>query len=458
MALGDAAVGLLRGKELARGFFDAAHGRLVAGEDTEVVLLAQAVEELLHLLGRDLRVRADDEQHAASAHAVGDLFQPRQRQHVIVAGLARRLEHLAQAVPDQIVDLILRRVVGQALQELGQVLLAVEIVATFGRVMQIPGDLLQLLEGGQELGRLAQRRDEALDHFLAREALHGIDRGGEAGGEQQRADLGGGFLAGLQVDDLGVSRGCASQRSFAITSRMPEISVSLSRTSGMDEVEVLRADEEDVIGLALPDGLEQTGDQLDQAARLLELLVFLEQGDDVLQARMERVGGGDLVGDGLGPAAGRLGLGGFFQLPAEGVGDVLDLGLVGQRREEALAQDVVDLVRGEIHRRDVAFLAAELGARVFEGAVDEPRAGVIGRGEVGDDDADILLLAGGREQVGEGARGDVGDRAVAYLLRVEVVEVGRHLVEQDEDGLARRRTASASPFRPEPWGRSSRTL
>ena len=40
-----------------------------------------------------------------------------------------------------------------------------------------------------------------------------------------------------------------------MTSRMPEISVSLSRTSGMREIEVLRADEEDVVGLAFPDGL-----------------------------------------------------------------------------------------------------------------------------------------------------------------------------------------------------------
>ena len=119
----------------------------------------------------------------------------------------------------------------------------------------------------------------------------------------------------------------------------------------------------------------------------------------------------------------------------------LDLGLVGQRREEALAEDVVDLVGGEIHRRDVAFLPAQLGARVFEGAVDEPGAGVVGGGEVGDDDADVLLLAGSREQVGEGAGGDVGDGAVAHLLRVEVVEIRRHLVEQDEDGRARRQKA-----------------
>ena len=203
----------------------------------------------------------------------------------------------------------------------------------------------------------------------------------------------------------------------------------------MREVEVLRADEEDVIGLAVPDRPEQTRNQLDQAAGLLELLVLLEERDDVLEPRVERVGRGDLVGDRLGTAVGGLGLGGFFQLAAEGVGDVVDLGLVGERLEETLAQDVVDLVGGEIDRRDVALLAAELGARIVERAIDEPGAGVVGRREVGDDDADVLLLARRRQQIGEGAGGDVGDRAVAHLLGVEVVEVGRHLVEQDEDRL-----------------------
>ena len=157
----------------------------------------------------------------------------------------------------------------------------------------------------------------------------------------------------------------------------------------MDKVEVLRADEKDVVGLALPDRPEQARDQLDQAAGLLELLVLLEQRDDVLEPRVERIGRGDLVGDRLGAAVGGLGLGRLFQLAAEGLGDVFDLGLVGQRLEEALAQDVVDLVGGEIDRRDVAFLAAQFRAGVFERAVDELRAGVVGGGQIGDDDADV---------------------------------------------------------------------
>ena len=50
----------------------------------------------------------------------------------------------------------------------------------------------------------------------------------------------------------------------------------------------------------------------------------------------------------------------------------LDLGLVGKRLEEALAEDVVDLVGGEIDRRDVSLLPAEFLPGIFECAIDEP--------------------------------------------------------------------------------------
>ena len=90
------------------------------------------------------------------------------------------------------------------------------------------------------------------------------------------ADLGGGLLAGLQVDDLGVGG----------LLRVPQVlgdDVAHAGDLGElvadfrdGEVEMLRADEKNVVGLAIPDGAEQTGHQLDQAAGLLELLVFLE--------------------------------------------------------------------------------------------------------------------------------------------------------------------------------------
>ena len=74
---------------------------------------------------------------------------------------------------------------------------------------------------------------------------------------------------------------------------------------------------------------KQRMDEFDQAAGLLELLVFLEQCDDVFEPRVKRIGRCDFVGDGFRTPAGNLGLGSFREFPPVGVGDVLDLGLVG---------------------------------------------------------------------------------------------------------------------------------
>ena len=157
----------------------------------------------------------------------------------------------------EVVHLIFRRVVCQALQELGEVFLAIEVVAALRGVVQIPGRLFQLLKGGQELRRLAQWRREALDHFLASETLHGVDRSREAGGQQQRAYLGSGFLAGLQIDHLRVCRGIAVPEvlgdDIAHAGDLGELVAHLLNP----EVEVLRADEKDVIGLALPDRAQE---------------------------------------------------------------------------------------------------------------------------------------------------------------------------------------------------------
>ena len=156
VTLGDAPIGFLHGVNLARGFLDAAHRGLVAGEHAEVVLLAEAVEKLLHFLGRDFGVRADDEEDAMLAHLVGDVLQLRKRQDFFVSGFARGLEHLAQAMADKVVHLVLRRIVREALEQLGEVLLPVEIVTALGRVVDIPRVFLKLLERFEKLGWLAQ--------------------------------------------------------------------------------------------------------------------------------------------------------------------------------------------------------------------------------------------------------------------------------------------------------------
>ena len=189
---------------------------------------------------------------------------------------------------DEVVNLVLRRVVGKALQELCEVLLPIEVVTTFWRVMHIPSNLLQLLEGREEIRRLAQGRDETFDHLLASQALHRIDGSRKTGGEQQGADLGGGLFAGLQVDDLSVCGLLCVPKILrdhvAHAGNLGELVADFRDA----EVEVLRADQEHIVCLAIPDRAEQAGNQLDQSAGLLELLVFLEQRNDVLKPRMER--------------------------------------------------------------------------------------------------------------------------------------------------------------------------
>ena len=62
----------------------------------------------------------------------------------------------------------------------------------------------------------------------------------------------------------------------------------------------------------------------------------------------------------------------------------------------------------------MAFLPAQLGARLFKGAVDEPGAGVVGGSQVGDNDADVALLASGGNKIGKGAGGDIGNGAISH--------------------------------------------
>ena len=157
MAFPDAPVGLLCSEKLSRCFFDATHLGFVACENTEIIFLADALEKLLDFFWRNLRVWTDDEQHAAFAHAVGDIFELGQWKDVVVTGLARRLEHAGESMANQVVHLILGCVVRKTLEQLGEILLAIEIVSLFRRAVDIPRRFFQLLEGGEELRRLAER-------------------------------------------------------------------------------------------------------------------------------------------------------------------------------------------------------------------------------------------------------------------------------------------------------------
>lgn len=142
--------------------------------------------------------------------------------------------------------------------------------------------------------------------------------------------MGGGFLAGAEVNHLRMGRLLSVPEILGDDVAHPGNLRELVAHLGDGQVEVLRANQENVVRRAIPDGAQEARDEFDEAAGLLELLVLLEERDDVLQAWMERVGRGDLVGDRFRTTIGDFGFGGFLQFLAVGVGDVVDLGLSGQ--------------------------------------------------------------------------------------------------------------------------------
>ena len=153
---------------------------------------------------------------------------------------------------------------------------------------------------------------------------------------------------------------------------------------------------------------------------------------------MERVGlldgGGELLGRGVGDVH-------LLRLPhrrAVGLRHGGDRGGVRQPLEQAAAQDVVELVAVHPHRLQVHRAAPGLRLQVVERGDDLRAAGAVGRGEVGDHHADVaqLVAAHGDQQVGERRGGDRGQIGVADAPGRRVDEVGRQLVEHDEQGSA----------------------
>ncbi len=91
--------------------------------------------------------------------------------------------------------------------------------------------------------------------------------------------------------------------------------------------------------------------------------------------------------------SGGLGLGCFFHLAAEGCGNVSEFRFVGKRLEEPLAQDVIDLVGGEVNRRKVALRATKFLARIVERPSDQGASTLICCVQIRDHHTDIGLLA-----------------------------------------------------------------
>src|ERR1035441_10768226 len=75
---------------------------------------------------------------------------------LIVGGFAGGFEHCRETAANEIVHLILGSIVRKTLQELGEVLLAVKVIAAFRGVVNVPGHLFQLIESREEIRGLAK--------------------------------------------------------------------------------------------------------------------------------------------------------------------------------------------------------------------------------------------------------------------------------------------------------------
>lgn len=136
------------------------------------------------------------------------------------------------------------------------------------------------------------------------------------------------LLPGLEVDDLSVCGLVDIPKILgdyvAHAGNLGELVAYL----GNSEVEVLWADKEDIVTFALPDGSQESRNQLDQTTGLLELFIFFEEGDNVLESRVERISRLNLVGNCFCATISNLGLGSLFKLSAIGIRDIGNFGFI----------------------------------------------------------------------------------------------------------------------------------
>jgi len=139
---------------------------------------------------------------------------------------------------------------------------------------------------GNPTARAGERQD--IQHLLASEALHCIDCCRKAGSEQQGADLSCCLFPGLQVYDLGVCRLLGVPKILrnhvAHTGNLCQFVAHFCDA----EIEVLRSNQNTSFAWrSRPTGA--IGKPIRSVARLLELLVFLEQCNDVLEPRVKGI-------------------------------------------------------------------------------------------------------------------------------------------------------------------------
>ena len=262
---------------------------------------------------------------------------------------------------------------------------------------------------------------------------------GERGDEQQPHDVPG-LLAAAQVRVDHLRDRAPAGRRDVVGNRVLEGRVDL-----VDLRERLAVRQIDVVGgdqirvpVRFPEARHHDPHQTDQPACLLEPLVLAEAGVEIADGGMKGVGVGDPAREGLRRRVRHVHLLRVAHRLRVALGDLRDLFLVRQRLEDALAENLIELVRVHPDRLKVHRRAAGLPLQILQRADDLLAPGRVRDGQVGKHEANVAqLVAPDRDQqVGERRRRHHREVGVADALRGRVHEVGRQLVQHDDERVA----------------------
>ena len=195
--------------------------------------------------------------------------------------------------------------------------------------MQVPGTVAQALQTGQEFVGLAVGGGQVFDDLGLGQAGVGTHGAGQGRGEDQLGHLGGRVAAQIAVDLLGTGVAMVGDVVDHRGQQRRVHALDLVADLRIVQVQVLGADQENVVGLPVPDAAQQPGGELHQTAGLAKTLVLLEQGHQVLERGVKGVGLADLLGDLLhGPGGDVAAVLGRLDLLGEGLPDRFDQGVV----------------------------------------------------------------------------------------------------------------------------------
>ncbi len=384
----EALVNLLDGVQLAQPFLHRVGQQAVlARQHQQVVFLLLVLEEALQFAGRQLAVGLDDDQRAWAGEL--EFVQLGQDLHVLVCNLANRLEDAGEPIDQCLIDLGLRNLPGIAFDLAREVLGFLDEEALFLPV-QIPSRFAQALQGLLKLIRLALWGGQEFDHLAFRQADSSADGARQTGRQQQGHDLLRGIRAQLVVDVFGDGVAVVGDVVRDGRHQLGCDAFDLVLDLIVVEVQMLCSDQEDVIRHALLDALEQACGELHQATGLAEAFVLLEQRDEVLERGVKGVGLAHLLGDLLDAAGDDVAtILGLLDLLGVLFGHIRDNALVRQLVDEPLLQDLVDLVAGQLHRRDGHGLAARLLLKIGDRVGKGLGLRLVSTREVGDHDGAV---------------------------------------------------------------------